>query len=101
MNSPLISVRTFVTRWLAPSGPPRLIRRTVVHCPGDHAPACVDLLLAESGMPTAVLRCSKHAERPPECAHACLAMAEAVCGPARAVILCPPGEGVPDEPEVD
>jgi hypothetical protein len=44
-----------------------------------------------------VLRCSAHPECPPTCDQACRKLAEAVLGPACALIICPPGSGPPDE----
>jgi hypothetical protein len=90
------SVRDLLVR-RRPSRAPRLVRRTIVHCPETGAPVEIDLLMARTGGPDMVLRCSAHAECPPACDQACRKMAEAVVGPARALIICPPGSGPPEE----
>src|SRR5262245_23257011 len=82
---------------LAPRLVPRFVRRTVVHCPESGAPVEIDLLMRKTGAPDMVLRCSVHPECPPTCHQACRRMAEAVLGPARALIICPPGSGPPEE----
>jgi hypothetical protein len=76
---------------------PRIVRRTQVHCPETGAAVEIDLLMAETGGPDRVLRCSGRGECPPSCDQACGRSAEAVLGPARALILCPPGSGPPEE----
>ena len=75
----------------------RHVRRTLVHCPVTGAPVEIELLMAKTGAPDLVLRCSAHPECPPTCAQACRKVAEAVLGPARALIICPPGSGPPEE----
>jgi hypothetical protein len=78
-------------------GRPRVVRRTRSHCPHTGAPVEIDLLMSRTGAPQAVLRCSARAEAPPTCDGACRALAESVVGPACALIICPPGAGVPEE----
>jgi hypothetical protein len=53
--------------------------------------------MRQTGGPDVVLRCSQHPECPPSCNQACRTLAEAVVGTARALILCPPGDGPPEE----
>jgi hypothetical protein len=79
------------------NGAARVVRRTVVHCPETGAPVEIDLLMGKTGSPEMVLRCSAHPECPPTCHQACRKAAEAVLGPARALIICPPGSGPPEE----
>jgi hypothetical protein len=77
---------------------PRIVRRTIVHCPQTGAAAEIDLLMKETGRPDRVLSCSERPESPPACDQACRNMAETVLGAPRAVIICPPGsEGPPEE----
>src|SRR5262249_25525497 len=91
------ALRSVLAARRAPRRGPRLVRRTVVHCPETGAPVAIDLLMADTGGPDMVLRCSGHPECPPTCHQACRTMAEAVVGPARALIICPPGSGPPEE----
>jgi hypothetical protein len=81
----------------APRGSDRLVRRTTVHCPHTGALVEVDLQLDERGKPALVLKCSARRERPPACDEACRRRAEAVIGPARALLILPPGDDEPDE----
>lgn len=78
------------------NGRPRLIRRTMVHCPRTTAPVEIDLLMKETGAADVVLRCSAHLECPPACDQACRELAEAVVG-AHALIIAPPGSGPPED----
>lgn len=66
-------------------------------CPHTGAPVEVDLLLSRTGWPCLVLRCSEREECPPACDQVCRGRAEAVCGPARALIMLPPGEGAAEQ----
>jgi len=76
---------------------PRVIRRTTVHCPESGAPVEIDLLMARTGAPHAVLRCSAHPECPPACDQSCRRLAEAVLGRGYTLIVCPPGSGPPED----
>ena len=76
---------------------PRLVRRTAVHCPESGEPVEIELLMRKTGPPDMVLRCSAHPECPPTCGQACRDLAEAVTGPTRALIICPPGDGPPED----
>ena len=71
---------------------PRVVRRTTVHCPRTGKPVEVDLLMAPTGEPALVLRCSDRPESPPTCDQACRAAAEAVLGPLHALLILPPGK---------
>jgi hypothetical protein len=75
---------------------PRLVRRTLVHCPRTGALVEIDLLMRRTGSPDVVLRCTAHPECPPSCDQACRALAEAI-DPAGTLIICPPGSGPPEE----
>ena len=76
---------------------PRIVRRTIVHCPATGAAVEIELLMKNTGAPDVVLSCSAHPECPPTCDQACRAMAEAVLTPPRALIICPPGRTGPPE----
>jgi len=52
--------------------------------------------MGPTGAPHHVLRCSIHPECPPTCDQACRSLAEAVTGTARALLVLPPGEQVPE-----
>jgi hypothetical protein len=56
----------------------------------------IEILMGHTGTPSMVLRCSRHHETPPTCDQACRDRAEAVVGPARGLLLIPPGDGPPD-----
>lgn len=86
-----------VVRFRRPTRVPRVIRRAALHCPESGQPVEIDLLMRTTGPPDVVLRCSVHPECPPTCHQSCRRLAEAVLGPARALIICPPGSGPPDE----
>src|SRR6266516_1377520 len=75
---------------------PRLVRRSAMRCPhtGEHAE--IELMMGPTGAPWHVLRCSMRPECPPICDQACRNLAEAVIGPARALLILPPGEDVPE-----
>ena len=88
--SPLWSLLRSV---VLPRRRPRLVRRVTMHCPHGGEVVDVDLLTNRSGAPELVLRCSKHASRPPACDQSCRHEAEAVLMPAHAVALYPPGTG--------
>ena len=75
----------------------REIRRTVVHCPHTGELVEIDLLVRDTGEAPVVLRCSAHPGGPPPCDQRCRTLAEALIGPPRAVIICPPGQGPPEE----
>jgi hypothetical protein len=95
----MASLRAWL-RWLVPRRPDhrvREIRRAQVHCPHTGQAVEIDLLVHDTGEEHAVLRCSFHPDVPPRCDQACRKLAEAVVGPARAVIICPPGSGPPEE----
>lgn len=77
--------------------PARLVRRVEVRCPADGEPAEVDLLQGKAAGRRPLLRCSARTERPPECDQACAAQHDAVAGRARALLILPPGDDVPDE----
>ena len=53
-------------------------------------------MMGPTGAPWHVLRCSMRPECPPICDQACRNLAEAVIGPARALLILPPGEDVPE-----
>ncbi len=76
---------------------PRVVRRTTVHCPRSGQPVEIELLMKETGGADVVLRCSARPGTPPDCDQACRALAEAVVGRPRAVIICPPGKDLPEE----
>ena len=77
---------------------PRIVRRTIVHCPATEAAVEIELLMKATGPPDVVLSCSAHPECPPTCDQACRTMAEAVLTSPRALIICPPGrKGRPEE----
>jgi hypothetical protein len=57
----------------------------------------VDLLIGPTGRPETVLRCSARPECPPACDGACRYAVESVTGPSRALFICPPGQGAPEE----
>jgi hypothetical protein len=77
---------------------PRIVRRTIVHCPATGAAVEIELLMKQTGAPEVVLSCSAHPECPPTCDQACRTMAEAVLNPPCALIICPPGsKGRPEE----
>ena len=76
---------------------PRLVRRAAIHCPHSGKPVEVDLLLSTTGSPQAVLRCPGRPEHPPTCDQVCRTLAEAVTGPALALIILPPGTDPPEE----
>jgi hypothetical protein len=90
-------LRAFISRRLRWRARPRVVRRVTVHCPESGAPVEIDLLMRETGPPDVVLRCSAHPEQPPACDQACRRLAEAVLSPPAAVIICPPGSGLPEE----
>jgi len=70
---------------------PRIVRRTIVHCPATEAAVEIELLMKATGPPA-------HPECPPTCDQACRTMAEAVLTSPRALIICPPGrKGRPEE----
>jgi hypothetical protein len=75
----------------------RVVRRVALHCPHDCELVEVDILQGPDAGLRPVLRCSARPECPPSCDHACRALHDAVAGPARALLILPPGEGVPDE----
>jgi hypothetical protein len=84
--------------WLRPhSRRPRLVRRAAIHCPHTGKPVEVDLLLSTTGSPHAVLRCPGRPEHPPTCDQVCRKLAEAVTGPALALMILPPGTDWPEE----
>jgi hypothetical protein len=76
---------------------PRLIRRVVIHCPHGGGAVEIDLLMRRTGGPEAVLRCSARRECPPACDRACRLAAECVLATPRALFICPPGSGPPEE----
>lgn len=76
---------------------PRFIRRAATHCPRTGTAVVIDLLIGATGKPEAVLRCSARPECPPTCDAACLREAECMAGPSRALFICPPGTGAPQE----
>lgn len=76
---------------------PRLVRRTTMHCPHSGSIVEIDLQMARTGWPTLVLRCSDRDDRPPGCDQACRMAAEAILGPAKALLILPPGTDIPDE----
>jgi hypothetical protein len=92
-----VYLRSLVARLHRPSRAMRVVRRVTVHCPESGNPVEIELLMGRTGAPDMVLRCSAHPECPPQCAQTCRTLAEAVVGPARALIICPPGDGPPDE----
>ncbi len=61
---------------------------------GEHVE--IELMMGPTGAPWHVLRCSMRPECPPMCDQACRNLAEAVIGPARALLILPPGEDVPE-----
>jgi hypothetical protein len=76
---------------------PRVVRRAQTHCPHAQRAVEVDLLINASGRPAAVLRCSRRIECPPACDGACRYAPESMTGPSRALFICPPGTGAPEE----
>ncbi len=76
---------------------PVVVRRTVLHCPASGKPVEVELRLDPDGKPVEVVRCSACASCPPACDQACRALHEAVAGPARALLILPPGTHVPHD----
>ena len=76
---------------------PRLVRRTELTCPHTGDPVEVDVQVGPTGRPSLVLRCSARAGCPAACDQACLACAELLTAPARALILLPPGTTGTDE----
>jgi hypothetical protein len=73
------------------------VRRAAIHCPHTGTPVAVDLLLSVTGSPQAVLRCPVRSERPPICDQVCRKLAEAVTGPALALVILPPETDPPEE----
>jgi hypothetical protein len=73
----------------------RLVRRAAIRCPHTARRVEIELVLGPTGAPDLVLRCSIRPECPPACDQACRSLAEAVVGPARALLVLPPGEHVP------
>jgi hypothetical protein len=76
---------------------PRVIRRVGIHCPDDGEAVEIDLLMRPTGGPEAVLRCSARTECPPACHRSCRLGAECVLAVPRALFICPPGSGPPEE----
>jgi hypothetical protein len=98
MSSALWSfLRSVLGRRGSPANRPRLVRRTHTHCPHGGGPVVIELLMSPTGAPQAVLRCSARSEVPPTCDAACRHLAESVVGPACALIICPPGKGLPED----
>jgi hypothetical protein len=75
---------------------PRLVRRAAMRCPHTSKRVEVELLLGPTCHGVPVLRCSLSPDCPPACDQACRHLAQAVLGPARALLVLPPGEDVPD-----
>lgn len=76
---------------------PRFVRRTHVVCPETNAPAEIDLELAVQPADRRVIRCSRHPDGTVPCDQPCLRDASIWQGPADALLILPPGHGVPDE----
>jgi hypothetical protein len=91
---------TRLRHWLGPrrrSNRPRIVRRVALPCPHDCALVEADILQGEEGGSRPVLRCSARPECPPICDHACRHLHAAIAGPARALLILPPGDDPPDE----
>jgi hypothetical protein len=97
MDAPASLIRRLATRLGLYRHRPRLVRRAAIHCPHTGKPVQVDLLLSTTGSPQAVLRCPGRPEHPPTCDQVCRKLAEAVTGPALALIILPPGTDPPEE----
>jgi hypothetical protein len=90
-------LRYLLRRLAGPAGQPRFVRRVEMRCPHDGDVVEIDVLMERTGMPSMVLRCNRRPECPPTCDQECRRRAEAVVGPARALLLVPPGDGPPEE----
>jgi len=75
---------------------PRLARRAAIRCPHTGKRVEIELLMGPTGAPHHVLRCTLRPECPPTCDQACRSLAEAVAGRARALLILPPGDQVPE-----
>ncbi len=92
------------TRWLAwvwrilpHRFHPRLVRRTHVVCPETGETFQVDIALGLGPEQRRVLRCARQPDRDVSCSEACLRDPRSWSGPADALLILPPGRGVPDE----
>ena len=83
---------SWLSGWIGPpGGRPRVVRRVGIDCPHGRGVVEVDFLMDRAGRPEAVVRCTAHESCPPTCDQACRRCAEAVLGPAHALIIYPPG----------
>jgi hypothetical protein len=76
---------------------PRFIRRTHVVCPETGEAVQIDVELAVQPEQRRVLQCSRHPGQDPTCSEACLHDPRIWEGPADALLIVPPGHGVPAE----
>lgn len=75
---------------------PRIVRRAEVRCPQTGDPATVDVAEDPDPRRRVVLRCSLHAECPPQCDRTCARQAASATPVAQ--LLLPPGREIsPDQ----
>jgi len=70
---------------------PRLARRAAIRCPHTGKRVEIELLMTPTGAPCRVLRCTIRPECPTTWDQACRDLAEAVVGPAVALLVLPAG----------
>lgn len=76
---------------------PRLVRRTHVVCPETGETVEIHVEIGARPEQRRVLRCSRHPGGDPACAQTCLRDPAIWEGPADALLILPPGHGVPDD----
>jgi hypothetical protein len=95
----LDTLRQRLAAWADGDRRPRLGRRVAVRCPHTGALVTIDVQTEPGGIPRPVLRCSADPAFPPRCDQGCRAAGEVRTGPALALLILPPGHGVPAQPD--
>lgn len=76
---------------------PRFVRRVHTVCPATGEVAQIDVEMAVAPGARRVIRCSLHPDGTVPCDEACRHDPRIWEGPADALLILPPGRGVPDE----